>query len=258
MRPSLQTVEPRTAGFVVDHLDVGTDRIGLVVRSGSATATCPGTAGPRHVASKPLPAPCRRPAARWSRVELQVPGETVRCDAAAWRAEDLRRALLRGRPAYLRTTHLAVEQIVHHLGLALGRSARCRPRSAPDAAVSRDSLLRVIRRRAATHSDPLSVYRHRRLRLAAQPPLTAPSSAISRTPPHRGAPVRPRAGHRTDLAEENGSIRIVARDAAGGYGEAIARALPQAIQGRRPMAPHGERQPLGLPRCRAQVDATGS
>lgn len=95
MRPRFRSSSLVPAGFVVDHLDSDADRVGLVVRSGAAVATCPdcGTPSRRHqsryrrrAADLPLGGTARRAPDR--RTTLLV-----------WRsclqAEDLRRALSR-------------------------------------------------------------------------------------------------------------------------------------------------------------------
>ena len=95
--------------------------------------------------------------------------------------------------------------------------------------VSRDTLLRVVRRRATTRSDPLTVIgiddfawrrNHRYGTLVCD---------LERRRIVALLPDREQATAQAWL-REHASIKIVARDRGGGYGEAIARALPQAIQ----------------------------
>ncbi|CAO4152887.1 ISL3 family transposase ISMex24 [Methylorubrum aminovorans] len=145
------------AGFVVDHRSVGADRIDMFVRSGAAVATCPDCRTPsRRIHSRyqrratDLPLGGRR-------VELRVVVGRFWCDPASCRrkifaerfSDDVLAAFAR------RTSRL--EQIVHHLGLALGGRPSAGLAQRLMLPVSRDTLLRVIRRRATKRSDPLGV-----------------------------------------------------------------------------------------------------
>ena len=95
--------------------------------------------------------------------------------------------------------------------------------------VSRDTLLRVARRRAAPQADPLQVIgiddfawrrNHRYGTLVCDLDGTSPVTLL---------PDREQATA-TMWLRERPSIGIVARDRGRGYGEAIARALPHATQ----------------------------
>lgn len=157
MRPRFRPSSLVLAGFVVDHLDVSSDLIGLVVRSGSATATCPDC----RTSSRRIQSRYQRRAADLPlggrRVELQVMVRRFWCDAAACGrkifAERFSEDVL---PTFARRTS-RLEQIVHHLGLALGGRPGASLAQRLRLPVSRDTLLRVIRRRATTRSDPLGV-----------------------------------------------------------------------------------------------------
>ena len=229
MSPRFRPSSLVPAGLVVDHLDVGTDRISLVVRSGSTTATCPDC----RTSSRRIQSRYQRRAADLPfggrRVELQVMVRRFWCDAA-----DCGRKIFAERfsedvlPTFARRTS-RLEQIIHHLGLALGGRPGAGLAQRLMLPVSRDMLLRVIRRRAATHSDPLSVIgiddfawrrNHRYGTLVCD---------LERRRIVALLPDREQATAQTWL-KMNGEIRIVARDRGGGYGEAIARALPQSIQ----------------------------
>ena len=95
--------------------------------------------------------------------------------------------------------------------------------------VSRDTLLRVIRRRATTRSDPLGVIGIDDFAWRRNTRYGTLVCDLERRRIVALLPDREQATAQMWL-KENASIQIVARDRGGGYGEAIARALPQAIQ----------------------------
>ena len=95
--------------------------------------------------------------------------------------------------------------------------------------VSRDTLLRVIRRRATTRSYPLGVIDIDDLAWRRNHRYGTLVCDLERRRIMALLPDREQATAQTWL-KKNASIQIVARDRGGGYGEAIARALPQAIQ----------------------------
>lgn len=155
MRPRFRSSSLVPAGFVVDHVDVGTDRIELVVRSRAAETRCPDC----HVPSRRIQSRYRRRAADLPlggrRVELQVLVRRFWCDAAACGRKIFAERFPEGvLPAFARRT-ARLEQIVHHLGLALGGRPGAGLAQRLMLPVSRDTLLRVVRRRATTLSDPL-------------------------------------------------------------------------------------------------------
>lgn len=213
------------AGFVVEHLDFGPDRVGVVVRSGAAAAPCPACGAVsrrvqsrylRRAADLPLGGRC---------VELLVVVRRFRCDAVLCGrlifAERFTAKVLG--PFARRTARL--EQVVHHLGLALGGRPGANLAERLRLPVSRDTLLRVVRRRA----EPLSVIgiddfawrrNHRYGTLVCD---------LERHRPVTLLPDREQATAATWLRGRP-TIGIVARDRGGGYGEAIASALPQATQ----------------------------
>ena len=153
MPRSLKPSKPVPDGFVVDHLDIGADQIGLTVRSSAAAASCPScAASSRRVQSRyrhgvaDLPLGGRR-------VDITILARRFRCEVPScpWRifAERFPDDVL---PAFARRTG-RLEQVVHHLGLALGgrpAAGLARRLALP---VGRDTLLRVIRRRAASQEE---------------------------------------------------------------------------------------------------------
>jgi transposase len=122
-----------------------------------------------------------------------------------------------------------MESIVHHLGLALGGRPAASFAKRLMLPVSKDTLLRVVRRRSRPPADPLRVIgiddwawrrNHRyasiicnleRRRVVTLLPDREPATAQAWLAAHP-------------------TIAIVARDRGGGYGEAAAKALPHAVQ----------------------------
>lgn len=198
--PSLPIVEPRTCWIRrrSSRCRRRPDRSGREV--GSRSDELPGLPDPFASHLKPLPAPCRRLAARWPARRAPDRRTTLLVRRSCLQAEDLCRAFSRRRSTRLRATHLAAGADRPSRRSRAWRSARCGPRPASHAAgqsrhtparrpPSGDDTVRSARR-----------HRHRRLRLATQPPLRHPGLR-SRTQPHRGAATGSRAGHRADLAE---------------------------------------------------------
>jgi transposase len=122
-----------------------------------------------------------------------------------------------------------LEDIVHHLGLALGGRPGAGFAQRLMLPVSNDTLLRVVRRRTLPRTEPLTV-------------IGIDDWAFRRN--HRYGTIvcdlerrrvvalladREQATAEAWLRQHPG-IDIVSRDRGGGYGEAIARALPGAIQ----------------------------
>ena len=122
-----------------------------------------------------------------------------------------------------------LETIVHHLGLALGGRPAAAFATRLMVPVSNDTLLRVVRRRTAHQNDELTVIGIDDFALQARPNLRNDrlrSGAAEACHPVTGSSLDT---SRTWLAKHP-SISIVARDRGGGYGEAIAKALPDAEQ----------------------------
>lgn len=122
-----------------------------------------------------------------------------------------------------------MECIVHHLGLALGgRPAACFAKRLM-MPVSNDTLLRVVRRRAQPRWDPLNVvgiddFAFRRNHRYGSIVCDLERRQIVKLLPDRE--IATVAAWLSDHPE----ITVVSRDRGGGYGEATARALPNAIQ----------------------------
>jgi len=216
-------------GLAVDSVDGSEDALVVTARSNAVTALCPlcGAASDRvqsHYVRHPSDLPCagRRVRLRLivRRFQCGVPG----CPRQVF-AERFGTTVLAERAR--RTGRL--EEIVHHLGLALGGRPGAGFAQRLMLPVSNDTLLRVVRRRALPRTEPLTVigiddwaYRrnHRygtiicdleRRRVVALLPNREQATAEAWLRQHPG-------------------ISIVSRDRGGGYGTAVARALLDATQ----------------------------
>lgn len=122
-----------------------------------------------------------------------------------------------------------MEGIVHHLGLALGG----RPGAAFAARlmlpVSNDTLLRVVRRRARARAEPLCVIGIDDWAFRRNHRYGTIICDLERRRVVNLLPDREIATVAAWLVAHPG-IRVVSRDRGGGYGEAAARSLPEAIQ----------------------------
>lgn len=216
-------------GFVVEHSVIDGERVTVSIRSAAGECACPicGAVSRRiqsrycrHVADLPL-------AGR--RVELMVTVRRFWCDAVLCGRRIFSERFAPGvlAPWARRTGRL--DHIVHHLGLALGG------RPASDFAkrlmvpVSNDTLLRVVRRRNAVPNNTLIVIGVDDFAWRRNHRYGTIVCDLERRRPVRLLPDREPATSEAWL-KNYPSIRIVARDRGGGYGEAVARALPQALQ----------------------------
>jgi transposase len=122
-----------------------------------------------------------------------------------------------------------LECIVHHLGLALGGRPAASFAKRLMVPVSNDTLLRVVRRRACSSAEPLRVAGiddwafRRNQRYGTIVCDLERRRIVTLLPDRESATVE------AWLATQPG-IEVISRDRGGGYGEAAAKALPQAIQ----------------------------
>jgi transposase len=217
------------AGLLINDVTIGPDRILITARCRAASSRCP-NCGRRseQVHSRyerrllDLPSHGRA-------VEMRVAVRRFRCAEPSCQrrifAEPLGDAVA-GRSAR-RTSRL--EAIVHHLGIALGgrpAAALARRLMLP---VSKDTLLRVVRRHSAYDTSPLCVIgiddwawkrgqrygsiicdleRRQVVDLLADREPATVEAWLSRHP----------------------EVRVISRDRGGGYGQAATRAAPRAIQ----------------------------
>lgn len=122
-----------------------------------------------------------------------------------------------------------MEGIVHHLGLALGGRPGAVFAARLMLPVSNDTLLRVVRRRARCRTDPLIVVGIDDWAFGRNHRYGTIICDLERRRIVKLLPDREIATVAAWLAAHPG-ICVVPRDRCGGYGEATARALPDAIQ----------------------------
>ncbi|MGY3132263.1 transposase [Bradyrhizobium sp. USDA 4501] len=229
MQQALQRSNLVPSGFVVESAYFEGDKAVIAVRASGSVGLCPscGTVS-RRVHSRyrrrvtDLPLSGRI-------VQLLVIARRFRCDAVLCGRQIFTERFAEGvlAPSARRTARM--ESIVHHLGLALGGRLAAGFAKRLMLPVSKDTLLRVVRRRSRPSADALRVigiddwgwrrnHRHasiicnlERRRVVTLLPDREPATAQAWLAAHP-------------------AISIVARDRGGGYGEATAKALPHAVQ----------------------------
>ncbi len=217
------------AGFVAQDILCQSGRTTVLVRNESINSVCPSCG-----------TPSRRVHSRYRRSAMDLPlcGRRVRLTIMARRFRCA--AIFCGQRIFAerfpgdvlghgarRTGRL--DRLVHHLGLALGGRPAASFARRLVIPVSNDTLLRVVRRRARLPAEALRIVgiddwawrrNHRYGTIVCD---------LERRRPVILLPDREPATAEAWLAGQPG-IAIVARDRGGGYGEAAAEALPDAIQ----------------------------
>ena len=217
------------AGLVVEHAEIDTDCVFLDVRASAVSAMCPccGTCS-RRIQSRYLRQAADLPIAG-RRVVLRVTVRRFWCDAVLCRrriyAERFGANVLA--PLSRRTGRL--ENLVHHLGLVLGGRPAAAFADRLMMPVSNDTLLRVVRRRTEKSRDKLAIVGIDDFAFRRGQRYGTIVCDLERRRPVTLLPDREQATSQAWLANHP-SILTVARDRGGGYGEAIAKALPQADQ----------------------------
>jgi transposase len=217
------------SGLLFQSVSDSTDSIILLVRSGAARAKCPLCgAGSRRVHSRYIRSVADLPSAGRA-VQLRLVTRRFTCEVPHCRrrifaerfGEDI--VPLRAR----RTARL--EGIVHYLGLALGGRPAASFAKRLMIPVSNDTLLRVVRRRTMMPREPMVVagiddWAFRRNRRYGTIVCDLERRRIVALLPDRET-----ATVQAWLSERP-TIKIVSRDRGGGYGEAVGKALPDAVQ----------------------------
>ncbi len=220
---------PIPLGLTVEAVDGSDEALVVTARGSAAAGTCPlcGTPSRRvqgHYVRQPSDLPC---AGRRVRLRLLVRRFrcTVSCCPRQVLAERFGTTVLAERAR--RTGRL--EELVHHLGLAMGGRPGASFARRLMLPVSNDTLLRVLRRRALPRQEPLSVVgiddrawrrKHRYATIVCD---------LERRRVVAFLPDREQATTQAWLRQHPG-ISVVSRDRGGGYGEAAGRALPHATQ----------------------------
>ena len=236
-------------GFSVDSIQIAGESVQIQLRPRSRSGVCPDCGLPsRRIQSRYIRRAADLPVSG-RRVELVIKARRFWCDTVLCgrrifceRFDD--RVLAR----YSRRTQ-RLETIVHHLGLALGGRPAAAFANRLMMPVSNDTLLRVVRRRTADQNDKLSVIGIDDFAFRRGQTYGTIVCDLERRKPITLLPDRALETSRSWLAGHP-SILIVARDRGGGYGEAIARALPHADQ-------IADRWHLMANSSRAFIDAVG-
>jgi transposase len=225
-RFEISSLVPR--GLIVERVNESEDVIEVTARSETTTAACPSCESVsqrvhsryvRQVAD--LPCTGRR-------VCLRLIARRFFC-----RAETCQRRIFAERfgealPARAQRTS-RLDGVVHYLGLALGGRPAASFARRLMLPVSNDTLLRVVRRRARPITEPLRIvgiddWAFRRNHRYGSIVCDLEQRRIVALLPDREV-----ATVEAWLARHP-EIEILSRDRGGGYGEAAARALPEAIQ----------------------------
>ena len=216
MRHRIPRASLAPEGFSVDEVKVVADSVQIQLRSRQPSGRCPDCGRvSRRVQSRYVRRPADLPLSG-RRVQLMIVARRFWCDAVLCGrrifCEQFDGSVL---ARYGRRTQ-RLETIVHHLGLALGGRPAAAFANRLMMPVSNDTLLRVVRQRSANQSDELSVI--------------GIDDFVFRRGQTYGTIVCDLERRRLVTLLPDRSISIVARDRGGGYGEAIAKALPDAMQ----------------------------
>ncbi|MBP2449086.1 transposase [Rhizobium leguminosarum] len=216
-------------GMAVHSADLSSEKLVLKISGTAVRGFCPlcGQAS-RRVHSRYTRRVCDYPCSGRG-VEFQIITRRFVCDVPQCSrrifAERFGEAVLADRSR--RTARL--DGLVYHLGLALGGKPAARLSRRLMLPVSNDTLLRVVRRRTRAPTDPLNVVGiddwawRRNYRYGSIVCDLERRRIVALLPDREMATVEA-------WLAEHPSITVVSRDRGGGYGEATARALPNAMQ----------------------------
>ena len=229
MRQALRPSAFVPPGLVVDRVDQAGEALVVIVRSSGHTSPCPGCGAPaKRVHSRYRRRLSDLPWAGRS-VQLVLLARRFYCDAVLCGRRIFTERFATGvlAPWGRRTTRL--DDLVHHLGLALGGRPAASFARRLMVPTSNDTLLRVVRRRGSPRFAPPTVIgiddwawrrNHRYGTLICD---------LERRKTIALLPDREPATAQAWLLEQP-QIHTVARDRGGAYALAATRALPQAVQ----------------------------
>ena len=216
-------------GFVVVSVHSVGENFHILLRSRCSEGTCPDCGRPsRRVQSRYVRRPSDLPLSG-RRGILLIEARRFWCDAVVCGrrifCEQFNKGVL---TRYSRRTQ-RLETIVHQLGLALGGRPGAASAQRLMMPVSKDTLLRVVRRRVGARCDELNVIGIDDFAFRRGQTYGTIVCDLERRKPVTLLPDRALETSRAWLARHP-SISVVARDRGGGYGEAIAKGLPDAEQ----------------------------
>lgn len=216
-------------GLIVDGVAIESDLVLVRGCSSTAACRCPDCGAiSRRIQSryfrraKELPLSGRR-------VELQVLVRRFRCDGVLCGRQIFAERFDYRCPGGALTPDRAPRPYRPAPRPCLGRQARGEPCCRMMLPVSNDTLLRVVRRRAKTPSEPLRVIGIDDFAWRRNHRYGTIVCDLERRRPVVLLPDREPATSVAWLRHEP-AVHTVARDRGGGYGEAVARALPEAMQ----------------------------
>src|SRR5918993_3371627 len=217
------------SGFIVEHAERDSTEVRLTLRHRAGSSLCPGCGtAARRIHSRYYRTLADLPMAGWT-VRLRLEARRFRCDAAGcrWRvfAERFDPEVLA--PWARRTGRL--DDLVHHLAIALGGRPASRLAQRLMLPVGKDTLLRVVRRCGGPRPVPPTVIGIDDWAWRRNQRYGTIICDLERRRTIALLPDREPATARAWLSEQP-QIAVVARDRGGGYALAAARALPEASQ----------------------------
>lgn len=216
-------------GFAVDAIQLDGERVQIHLRSNAPFGSCPDCGRQSNrVQSRYLRRPADLPLGGRS-VELIILVRRFWCDVVLCGRRIFCERFGDGVLARYGRRTGRLETIVHHLGLALGGRPAAAFADRLMMPVSNDTLLRTVRRRSAERYEDLSVIGIDDFAFRRGQRYGTIVCDLERRRPVTLLADREQDTSRAWLAGHP-SISIVARDRGGGYGEAIAKALPHADQ----------------------------
>lgn len=229
MQQRFQRASLAPSGFAVDDVTIIAERVQVRLRSRALSGTCPACGRQsRRVQSRYLRRPADLPFGG-RRVELAIVTRRFWCDAVLCGRRIFCEQFDSGVLARYGRRTQRLETIVHHLGLALGGRPAAAFANRLMVPVSNDTLLRVVRRRVADQDDELTIIGIDDFAFRRGQTYGTIVCDLERRKPVTLLQDRALDTSRAWLAGHQ-SISTVARDRGGGYGEAIAKALPNAEQ----------------------------